>query len=191
MTPIADYLRLPFAGLAFASVVSLIPGVFLFRMAGGMVELATLEHQSTSRTRYPSSRRWGNGRSDHPGDGLRLNRSENVHRTFRRASPIRQAITAPSAATELFAKWTIGQRNDNVSNSIKAIRTMQGTPQPLCFACLLLLSDCAISAENAELNSGHRVRNIVLVHGAWADGSGWKGVYDILVQDEEAAAHAP
>ena len=24
---------------------------------------------------------------------------------------------------------------------------------------------------------------IVLVHGAWADGSGWKGVYDILVKD--------
>jgi hypothetical protein len=22
-----------------------------------------------------------------------------------------------------------------------------------------------------------------LVHGAWADGSGWKGVYDILVKD--------
>ncbi len=42
MTPIADYLRLPFAGLAFASVVSLIPGVFLFRMAGGMVDLITL-----------------------------------------------------------------------------------------------------------------------------------------------------
>src|SRR3979490_2437017 len=28
-----------------------------------------------------------------------------------------------------------------------------------------------------------RVRNIVLVHGAWADGSGWKGVYDILLKD--------
>jgi pimeloyl-ACP methyl ester carboxylesterase len=27
------------------------------------------------------------------------------------------------------------------------------------------------------------VRNIVLVHGAWADGSGWKGVYEILVKD--------
>lgn len=26
------------------------------------------------------------------------------------------------------------------------------------------------------------VRNIILVHGAWADGSGWKGVYDILVK---------
>jgi uncharacterized membrane protein YjjP (DUF1212 family) len=42
MTPIADRLRLPFAGLAFASVVSLIPGVYLFRMAGGMVDLVTL-----------------------------------------------------------------------------------------------------------------------------------------------------
>jgi uncharacterized membrane protein YjjP (DUF1212 family) len=42
ITPIADRMRLPFAGLAFASVVSLIPGVFLFRMAGGMVDLVTL-----------------------------------------------------------------------------------------------------------------------------------------------------
>jgi uncharacterized membrane protein YjjP (DUF1212 family) len=39
ISPVADRLRLPFAGLAFASVVSLIPGVFLFRMAGGLVEL--------------------------------------------------------------------------------------------------------------------------------------------------------
>lgn len=27
------------------------------------------------------------------------------------------------------------------------------------------------------------IRNIVLVHGAWVDGSGWKPVYDILVKD--------
>ncbi|WP_428532522.1 threonine/serine exporter family protein [Rhodopila sp.] len=40
MTPIADRLRLPFAALAFASVVSLIPGVFLFRVGGGLVVLA-------------------------------------------------------------------------------------------------------------------------------------------------------
>jgi len=26
------------------------------------------------------------------------------------------------------------------------------------------------------------IKNVVLVHGAWADGSGWKGVYDILVK---------
>ena len=42
ITPIADHMRLPFAGVAFASVVSLMPGVFLFRMAGGMVDLVTL-----------------------------------------------------------------------------------------------------------------------------------------------------
>ena len=44
---------------------------------------------------------------------------------------------------------------------------------------LLLLSCGALSAQNEK----GRVRNIVLVHGAWADGSGWKGVYDILARD--------
>jgi len=48
----------------------------------------------------------------------------------------------------------------------------------LC-AALLLLAFSALSAQDGE----HRIRNIVLVHGAWADGSGWKGVYDILVND--------
>lgn len=42
ITPVADRLRLPFAAFAFASVVSLIPGVFLFRMGGGLAELAML-----------------------------------------------------------------------------------------------------------------------------------------------------
>ena len=44
---------------------------------------------------------------------------------------------------------------------------------------ILLLPGFALSAENQE----QRVQNIVLVYGAWADGSGWKGVYDILVKD--------
>ncbi|MGO8796704.1 MAG: alpha/beta hydrolase [Candidatus Sulfotelmatobacter sp.] len=59
-------------------------------------------------------------------------------------------------------------------------------PGLLCIA-LLLLSYCALSVQNlsAQTNNkeAHGVRNIVLVHGAWADGSGWKGVYDILVKD--------
>ena len=29
----------------------------------------------------------------------------------------------------------------------------------------------------------HRVRNVVLVHGAWADGAGWRGVHDILTRE--------
>jgi pimeloyl-ACP methyl ester carboxylesterase len=48
------------------------------------------------------------------------------------------------------------------------------------FCIVLLLLTCgALSAQNQQ----HRIRNIVLVHGVWASGSGWKGVYDILVKD--------
>jgi pimeloyl-ACP methyl ester carboxylesterase len=54
-------------------------------------------------------------------------------------------------------------------------------PQFLCAALLLLTS--VISTQSSAQNAAQRVRNIVLVHGAWADGSGWKGVYDILVKD--------
>jgi pimeloyl-ACP methyl ester carboxylesterase len=58
------------------------------------------------------------------------------------------------------------------------MRVVPGISQSLSII-LLLLACGGLSAQNEE----HRVRNIVLVHGAWADGSGWKGVYDILVKD--------
>src|ERR1700761_8363868 len=45
----------------------------------------------------------------------------------------------------------------------------------LCAAVLSSTPD--LQAQKSE------VKNIVLVHGAWADGSGWRGVYDILVRD--------
>jgi len=50
---------------------------------------------------------------------------------------------------------------------------------------LAVLSGCLVSApvRLSAQSETHRVRNIVLVHGAWADGSGWKGVYDILTKD--------
>jgi pimeloyl-ACP methyl ester carboxylesterase len=48
---------------------------------------------------------------------------------------------------------------------------------------LVLLTCRTLSAQNPPAqNDDHRVRNVVLVHGAWADGSGWFGVYDILVK---------
>ena len=65
-----------------------------------------------------------------------------------------------------------------MSNSMKPMRTMRGISHSLCIAFLLFTCG-VLSAQTNE----HRVRNIVLVHGAWADGSGWKGVYDILVKD--------
>jgi pimeloyl-ACP methyl ester carboxylesterase len=61
---------------------------------------------------------------------------------------------------------------------MRAMRVALGKPRSLRIA-LVLLTCGAAAAQSEEL----RVRNIVLVHGAWADGSGWKGVYDILVKD--------
>jgi pimeloyl-ACP methyl ester carboxylesterase len=64
-----------------------------------------------------------------------------------------------------------------MSNSTMAMRVIRAISHSLCIVVLLTCG--ALSAQSQE----HRVRNIVLVHGAWADGSGWKSVYDILVND--------
>ena len=65
-----------------------------------------------------------------------------------------------------------------MSDSRNAIRVVRGMSQFLCIT-LVLLTCGALAAQSEE----HRIRNIVLVHGAWADGSGWKGVSDILAKD--------
>jgi pimeloyl-ACP methyl ester carboxylesterase len=65
-----------------------------------------------------------------------------------------------------------------MNNSMNPVRAAQGMSLALCIAFLLLPS-CALAAQDAH----HPVKNIVLVHGAWADGFGWEGVYDILLKD--------
>src|SRR5580658_2476581 len=50
-------------------------------------------------------------------------------------------------------------------------------------AGLICLCALGISNNSVAQTSGTPIENIVLIHGAWADGSGWKGVYDILVKD--------
>jgi pimeloyl-ACP methyl ester carboxylesterase len=45
-----------------------------------------------------------------------------------------------------------------------------------------MLCAAVLSTPNSQAQKPD-VKNIVLVHGAWADGSGWKGVYDNLVKD--------
>jgi pimeloyl-ACP methyl ester carboxylesterase len=64
-----------------------------------------------------------------------------------------------------------------MTNSISSMRAVRRTSQSL--GILILLFACsALSSQNEQ----HRIHNIILVHGAWADGSGWRGVHDILVK---------
>jgi uncharacterized membrane protein YjjB (DUF3815 family) len=42
LVPIAHYLRMPFAAIGFASVVAMVPGVYVFRMLSGIVQFAHL-----------------------------------------------------------------------------------------------------------------------------------------------------
>jgi pimeloyl-ACP methyl ester carboxylesterase len=65
-----------------------------------------------------------------------------------------------------------------MSNLMKPMRTVPGIFQSFCIV-FLLFAWGVLAAQDKE----HRVGNVVLVHGAWADGSGWKGVYNILVKD--------
>jgi pimeloyl-ACP methyl ester carboxylesterase len=89
---------------------------------------------------------------------------------------------SPDDALPIFK--SIPKRSDKMINSMNAIRVAREMSLSLCIT-LLLLSCGSLAAQNlsGQNTDYHRVRNIVLVHGAWADGSGWKGVYDVLVKD--------
>jgi pimeloyl-ACP methyl ester carboxylesterase len=77
----------------------------------------------------------------------------------------------------------------NSSCSVKhaAERTDIKTPETGMikrFAVFAAILGTAVAPSSTHLQAQKsRVNNIVLVHGAWADGSGWKGVYDNLVKD--------
>ena len=52
------------------------------------------------------------------------------------------------------------------------------TPKTLMATAAVLTFVSMVTPASAE-----QLKNIVLVHGAWVDGSGWKPVYDILTKE--------
>lgn len=69
-----------------------------------------------------------------------------------------------------------------MNNSTIATSDKQGQRRILPLIAFLAICATALVAAVPQ-KTDQPIRNIVLVHGAWADGSGWKGVYDILVKD--------
>lgn len=73
----------------------------------------------------------------------------------------------------------------------RAVRLFLRRMSPsLCLASMLLIGCAAAPSAKNEArgvqfakHDAAGIRNIVLVHGAWADGAGWRGVYDILTRD--------
>lgn len=51
------------------------------------------------------------------------------------------------------------------------------------FSAAAILSAAALAAGSTQAAPAGAVKNVVLVHGAFADGSGWKAVSDILTKD--------
>ena len=103
---------------------------------------------------------------------------------LRRVIEIEHARFCVGATTKI-AQIRLGQEDSNLvgehrAKTVQQLLTMIFNNLKNSFvsaAALLILAGTAVPVLAAP------VKNIVVVHGAFADGSGWKPVYDILIKD--------
>src|SRR6202451_369640 len=76
----------------------------------------------------------------------------------------------------------VGQKRKNTNLRLRRTASMFKHLASLAATTVLVVLAALSTARTIQAQSAP-VKNIVLVHGAWADGSGWRGVYDILAKD--------
>ncbi|MDO1449943.1 alpha/beta hydrolase [Rhodocytophaga aerolata] len=57
----------------------------------------------------------------------------------------------------------------------------EGMIAGLAITCMII-AGVTLSTSSGKAQTNSKVKNIILVHGAFIDGSGWQGVYEILTQ---------
>jgi hypothetical protein len=83
--------------------------------------------------------------------------------------------TAGSALPSRGGSWSLKRAIEH-----KKVETSMFNQFTVC--SMMLCAAVVSSTPNLQAQKSD-VKNIVLVHGAWADGSGWSGVSDNLVRD--------
>lgn len=85
------------------------------------------------------------------------------------ATPLRQSLSSDCSLKPAAGESEETRIGDRMVNKSVIVATM------LCSA--LVANTVRVHAQKPKVN------NVILVHGAWADGSGWSGVYGILARD--------
>jgi len=65
---------------------------------------------------------------------------------------------------------------------MKTLNIKQKMNRSLAFAALIFSLLLAATNVNAQKAATPQIKNVVLVHGAFADGSGWQGLYKVLTK---------